>query len=59
MKARLMKEYSRRLRMIMKPELNANNKRTAIGALAVPVLKYSIGTSNWRSEEIKKKDRKT
>jgi len=29
--------------MILKSELNARNKITAIGALAVPVLRYSFG----------------
>jgi hypothetical protein len=59
MKERLMKEYTRRLRTILKSELNAKNKITAIGALAVPVLRYSFGIINWRSEEIKKINRKT
>ena len=39
--------------MILKSELNARNKITAIGALAVPVLRYSFGIINWRIEEIK------
>jgi hypothetical protein len=56
MKERLKQEYSRRLRTILKSELNARNK---IGALAVPVLRYSFGIINWRIEEIKKIDRKT
>ena len=47
-KERLKQEYSRRLRMILKYELNARNKITAIGALAVPVLRYSFGIINWR-----------
>jgi hypothetical protein len=51
-------EY-RRLRMILKSELNARNKITAIGALAVPVLRYSFGVINWRIEEVKQIDRKT
>ena len=54
MKERLKQEY-RRLSMILKSELNARNKITAIGALAVPVLRYSFGIINWRIEEIKKK----
>ena len=54
MKGRLKREYNRRLRMILKSELNARNKITAIGALAVPVLRYSFGIINWRTEEIKK-----
>ena len=35
------------------------NKITAIGELAVPVLRYSFGIINWRIEEIKKIDRET
>jgi hypothetical protein len=54
MKGRLKQEYNRRLRMILKSELNARNKITAIGALAVPVLGYSFGIINWRIEDIKK-----
>jgi hypothetical protein len=59
MEGRLKKEYNRRLRIILKSELNAKNKITAIAALAVPVLRYSFGIINWRLEEIKKIDRKT
>ena len=40
--------------MILESELNARNKITAIGALAVLVLRYSFGIINWRIEEIKK-----
>jgi len=58
MKERLKQEYSRRLRMIQKSELNARNKITAIGALAVKVLRCSFGIINWRTEELKK-NRKT
>jgi hypothetical protein len=45
--------------MILKSELNARNKITAIGALAVPVLRCSFGIINWRIEEVKQSDRKT
>jgi hypothetical protein len=45
--------------MILKSELSARNKITAIGALAVPVLRYSFGIINWRIEDTKKIDRKT
>jgi hypothetical protein len=53
MKEILKQEYNRRLRIILKSELNARNKITAIGALAVPVLRYSFGIINWRIEDIK------
>jgi hypothetical protein len=39
MKERLKKEYTRRLRMILISELNAKNKITVTGTLAVPVLR--------------------
>jgi len=55
MKERLKQEYSRRLRMILKSELNVRNKITAIGALAVPVLRFSFSIINCRTEEIKKR----
>ena len=54
MKERLKQEYSRRLRMILKSELNARNNITAIAALVFPLLGYSFGIINWRTEEIKK-----
>ena len=45
--------------MILKAELNARKKITAIGAIDAPVLRYSFGIINWKTEEIKKSDRKT
>jgi hypothetical protein len=58
-KDRLKQEYNKRLRIILKSELNARNKITAIRALAVPVLRYRFGIINWSLEEIKQIDRKT
>jgi hypothetical protein len=59
MKERLKKEYNRRLRMVLKFKLNAKNTVTVIGAVVVPVLRYSFDIVNWRLEEIRKIDRKT
>ena len=42
MKERLQQEYRRRLRIVLRSELNAKNKITATGALVVPVLRYSF-----------------
>ena len=53
MKERLKQEYRKRLTMILKSELYATNKMTAIGALAVPVFRYNFGIINWRIEERK------
>ena len=45
--------------MILKSELNAGNKITAIGALAVRVLRYSFGIINRRIKDLNKTDIKT
>jgi hypothetical protein len=45
--------------MILKSDVNARNTITAIGALAVPVLRYRLGIIKWRLEEMKQIDRKT
>jgi hypothetical protein len=42
MKERLKKEYTTRLRMIPKSQLNTKNKITATGTLALPVLRYGF-----------------
>ena len=47
-----------RLRLVLGAELSAKNKTQAIGSLAVPVLRYSFGISNWHQEELQKVDRK-
>jgi hypothetical protein len=52
MKERLKEEDIRRLRMILKFELNAKNKIAAIGALAFPVLRHRLGIIYCRLEEI-------
>ena len=46
MKKRLKKEYIMRLRILLKLKLNAKDKITAIGALAIPVLTQSFGIIN-------------
>ena len=45
--------------MVLKSELNSSNKMSALNALAVPVVTYSINISNWQMKEIKKMDAKT
>ena len=46
MKAKIQKEYKRRIRLVFKSELNARNKIAAINTLAVPVVSYSYGVIN-------------
>lgn len=59
MKEKIKKEYYRRVRQILKTELNSKNKFTAINSLAVPILTYSFGIINWLRSEIEKMNRKT
>jgi hypothetical protein len=42
----LKKGYIRRLRLILNMDLSAKNKIQAIGTLAVPVVRYSVGIIN-------------
>ena len=59
MKDRIRKEYYRRIRLILKSELNAGNRVEAINTLAVPVVTHSFNIINWKLSEIKKLDIKT
>ena len=49
MNAKIQKEYKRRIRLVLKSELNVTNKIAAINTLAIPVVIYSYGviTGNW------------
>ena len=59
MKEKIRKEYYRRIRLVLKSELNAANRIDALNTLAVPVVTYSFNIINWKMEELKKVDRKT
>ncbi|RZF47641.1 hypothetical protein LSTR_LSTR009525 [Laodelphax striatellus] len=59
MKRKLTQEYYRRTRNILRTELNAKNKITAINTLAVSVIHYSYGIIKWTQQEIRKLDRQT
>jgi hypothetical protein len=59
MKDKIKKEYIKRIRLVLKSELNATNKSQAINALAVPVVTYSYNVINWTLKEIKRLDTKT
>lgn len=47
MKEKIRKEYYRRIRMVLKSELNSENKLKAINNLAVPVVTYNFNIINW------------
>ena len=52
MKVKIRKEYKRRNKLVLKSELNARNKIAAINTLAVPVIFYSYGITDWKLDEI-------
>jgi hypothetical protein len=47
----LNKEYVRKVRLVLKAELSANDKIQAIGTLAIPIPRYNFGNSNWHQEK--------
>ena len=59
MKVKIRKEYKRRLKLVLKSELNARNKIVAMNTLAVPVILYSYGVIDWKLDEIHDLDRWT
>ena len=42
--------------MILNPELNSNNRITAINSLAIPVITYSFNIIDWNLSEVKRLD---
>ena len=50
MKVKVRKEYYRRLRLVLKSELNAANRFEAINTLAVPVVTYGLNIINWKMQ---------
>ena len=59
MKVKIRKEYKRRIKLVLKSELNARNKIAAINTLAVPVILYSYGVIDWKLDAIQDLDRMT
>ena len=59
MKEKIRNEYNRRVRSILRTELNGRNKIEAINSLAVPVVQYSFGIIHWKISELKKIDTET
>ena len=47
MKEKIRKECIRRVRSILKTQLNWRNKLTAINTLAIPVVTYSFNVIDW------------
>ena len=58
-KENFVKEYFRRIKLVLKSKLNGNNKISAINTWAVSLMRYGGGILNWRKDELEKVDRKT
>ena len=52
-KQKLKKEPVRRIKLILKTELNSKNRITAINMLAIPVIAYSFNIIDWNLSEVK------
>ena len=59
MKEKTIREYKRRLRLILKSKLNGKNKITAINTWAVAIFRYGAGIIDWKDSELKSIDRTT
>ena len=56
MKEKIRKECYRKVRPILKTELNSANRTEAINILAIPVVTYSFNIINWTIPEIRRLD---
>ena len=57
-KEKMRKECCRRVRAILKTEVNSANRIEAINILAIPVVTYSFNIINWTIPEIRRLDTK-
>ena len=56
MKTIAIDKFKKKLKNILKTELNSRNIMTAINEYAIPVLTYSFGIINWTEQDIKDAD---
>ena len=59
MKEKIGKQYHRRIRLVLKTELNSKNRIEAINTLAVLVVQYSFNIINWNLADLNRLDTKT
>ena len=59
MKSTIKKEYLRRLKVILKSNLNSKNTISATNSRAISIVRYSAGILGWTVNEMKELDRKT
>ena len=51
------REYKRRLRLILRSKLNGKNKIRAKNSWAVAIMRYGAGVLEWRFDELKELER--
>ena len=56
MKENIKREYTKRLRAILKSKLNSGNTVKAINSWAVTVIRYSAGIVDWKNSELRNMD---
>ena len=59
MKKKVLKEYFRRLKLLLKSELYAGNLIAGINAWAIGIVRYTAGVLDWGKGELKKVDIQT
>ena len=59
MEIEFVREYKRRLRLILRSKFNGKNKTKVINGWAVAIMTYSAGVLEWRFDKLKELDRKT
>ena len=59
MATEFVREYKRKLRLILRSKLNGKNKIKAINSWAVAIMRYGAGVLEWRFDELKELDRET
>ena len=59
MKEKIIREYKRRLRLVLKSKLNGKNKIQAVNTWAVAILRYGAGIIDWKGDDLKQLDRST
>ena len=58
-KLNVLKEYIRRLRKVLKSQLNGGNLVRRVNTWTVSLLRYSAAFASWRKSELQARDRKT
>ena len=59
MKLKILKEYIRRLRKLLKSKLNGGNLVCGVNSWAVSLLRYSAAFVSWRKSKLQAIDRRT